>query len=145
MYEMDGNFRLQNGLTLLSRIWTSRSKSKKAHKMILTWCSRRFSKSVVIFRKTHFLGLRQKSVFQEISTFSVFFMDHIIHICIDTRLKMRLSNVFPNKTLFIIFLPKSVHFIIYTSQYCWTEVREYANNFLWNAFWYYRDKTEKDN
>ena len=71
--EMDVNFRLQNGLTLLSRLWTSRSNSKKAHKMILTWCSRRFSKSVVIFLKTLFLGLRKKSVFQEISLFSVFF------------------------------------------------------------------------
>ena len=30
MCEMDGNFRLQNGLTLLSRIWTSWSKSKMA-------------------------------------------------------------------------------------------------------------------
>ena len=27
--EMDGNYRLQNRLTLLSRIWTSRSKSKR--------------------------------------------------------------------------------------------------------------------
>ena len=36
MCEMDGNFLLQNGLTLLIMIWTGRSKSKKAYKMILT-------------------------------------------------------------------------------------------------------------
>ena len=87
--EMDGLFRLQNGLTLLSSIITSRSKSKKAHKMILTWCLRWFSKFSVIFRKTNFLGLRNKSVFQEISTFSVLFslVDHIIYIWIKIWLK----------------------------------------------------------
>ena len=102
------NFRLQNGLTLLSRIWISRSKSKKAHKMILTCCLRRLSKSVVSFRKTHILVLRKKSVFQEISTFSVFFslVDQIIHICIKTWLKMRLSNVFKKKKK-----KKKMHFL----------------------------------
>ena len=34
--EMDGNFRLSIGLTLLSRIWTS--KSKKVYKITLTCC-----------------------------------------------------------------------------------------------------------
>ena len=57
------HFQLQNRLTLLSRLWTSRSKSKKAQKMIpvLTCCLRRYSKSVVIFRKMHFLRFTRNS------------------------------------------------------------------------------------
>ena len=109
---MDGNFRLQNGLKLLSRIWTSRSKFEKAHKMILTLCLRRFSKSVVIFRKMHFLGLRKKSVFQEILTFSVLLslVDHIIHTCIKTWLKLRLSYVFFKTLPFLSFSPENYAF-----------------------------------
>ena len=106
---MGGNFRLQNGLTLLSRIWTSRSKSKKAHKMIQTLCLRRFSKSAEI---TFVLELRKNSVFQKTSTFSVFFslVDHSIHIRIKTWLKMHLSNVF-SKTLHIFnFSPQNYAF-----------------------------------
>ena len=115
---MDGSLRLQKGLTLLSRIWTSRSKSKKAHEVILTWRLRRFSKSVVIFRKTHISGLRNKSVFQEISTFSVFLslVDHIIHICIKTWLKMHFCKCFwkkkkkKKKRHFLHFSPQNYAF-----------------------------------
>ena len=133
-------FPLQNELTLPSWVWTSRSKSKTAHEMILTWCLRRFSKSIVIFRKTQILGLRKKSVFQEISTFSVFFtlVDRIINL-----VKIRLSNVFSNSLLFFLFLSllKITHFIIIidTSKYCWTDDHEHANDWWWNAFWYHRD------
>ena len=100
--EKDGNFRLQNGLTLLSRIWTSRLKSKKAHKMILIWCFKRFSKSEVLFWKTNFLGLQKTLVFQEISTFSVFLfslVDHIIHICFKTWLNCVYVTFSPTKCI----------------------------------------------
>ena len=66
-----------------------------------------------IFRKMHlFLGLRKKSVFQEISTFSVLFslVDHIIHICIKTWLKIRLSNVFSTKCNVLSFSSQNYAF-----------------------------------
>ena len=55
MCEMDGNFRLQNGL------------SKKAHKMILTWWLRRFSNFVVICEICifFFFGLRKIPSFRK--------------------------------------------------------------------------------
>ena len=85
--EMDENVLLQNGLTLLSRIWTSRSKTKKAHKIILTWCLRRFSKSAV-FGNVFFriaIKIHLEGNFDFFSVFSL--MEHIIHFCSKTCLK----------------------------------------------------------
>ena len=72
--EMDGTFgcKIENRLTLPSRIWTSRSKSKQAHK-ILAWCLRRFSKAVVICWKMHFFRIaKQFRLSGNFDFFSVF-------------------------------------------------------------------------
>ena len=55
---------VENGLTKIRRIWPSRSKSKKAHTLILTWCFPwRFSRCLVfVFRRMLFLELRKFSV-----------------------------------------------------------------------------------
>ena len=74
---------------------------------------------------------KKKSVFQEISTFSVCFslVDLIIHICIKTRLKMRLSNVFSKNLHFSNFSPQNYAFHNRHFKYCWTEVHEHTNDF----------------
>ena len=91
---MDGYFWLQNGLKLFSRICTSRPISKKAHKMTnlmvktIYKISNNFSENAV-FR------MRKKSVFQEISTFSVFFFLVLLHYSyLHIIAKMRVSNFF---------------------------------------------------
>ena len=68
---MDGNFRLQNGLTLLSRIWTTRSKSQKAHKDD-------FSKSLVIFRKTHFFRIAKKKKIRLLGHFDLLVLFRLV-------------------------------------------------------------------
>ena len=96
IWEMGEHFWLQYGLTRLYRVFSCRPRSKKIHKLILTWCFRRFSKSVFISRKMHFLKLRRNYVFWEISTFLVFIslVDHNVHIRTKTYINLCLSNVF---------------------------------------------------
>ena len=79
---MGDNFRLQYGLTRLYRVWSCRPRSKKVHTLISTLCFRRFSKSVFISRKMHFLKLRKTTSVRESRFFLVFIglVDHTVHI-----------------------------------------------------------------
>ena len=87
--EMDGIFQLQNGLTLLSSIITSRSKSKKAHdinlmlKMVFKICSN-FSESASLRIAKQIRLSGNFDFFSVIVLWTTVFslVDHNIRICI---------------------------------------------------------------
>ena len=106
---MGGNFRLSNGLNKLCRVWPTRPRSKKAHKLVLSWCFLGFSKSVVISRKMHLLYLCKNSVSTDISTFLVFIsrVDHLVTIHTKIWMKIAFKKLFLEKIFFFYLSPQN--------------------------------------
>ena len=128
--EMSANFRLQNGLNLLFRIWPSSQHPKR--RMVWSQVDALYDlkTSVVSFRKMRFLENRKISVSSKISTFSVFFslVHHAVQMHSKNLLNIWLKKTNLEKNAFLRFIAqKTKHYQITTLKFRQNKVHEHAN------------------